>query len=84
MTEIPEHLLKRAKEAKERAAASSGDAAPAASSGPTLVHRRQNKRLLLRRSHNTSLTGPKPLAVLPPELRSKLLPRQQLPQQVVP
>ncbi|MBT6446344.1 MAG: menaquinol-cytochrome c reductase cytochrome b subunit [Acidimicrobiaceae bacterium] len=32
MTEIPEHLLKRAKEAKERAAASSGDAAPAASS----------------------------------------------------
>ncbi|MDC1388764.1 menaquinol-cytochrome c reductase cytochrome b subunit [Acidimicrobiales bacterium] len=33
MTEIPEHLLKRAKEAKERAAASSGDAAPAASSG---------------------------------------------------
>ena len=31
MTEIPEHLLKRAKEAKERAAASSGDAAPAAS-----------------------------------------------------
>ena len=31
MTEIPEHLLKRAKEAKERAAASSADAAPAAS-----------------------------------------------------
>ena len=83
MTEIPEHLLKRAKEAKERAAASSGDAAPAASSA-TLVHRRQNKRLLLRRSHNTSLTGPKPLAVLPPELRSKLLSPQQLPQQVVP
>jgi len=29
MTEIPEHLLKRAQEARERAAASSGDAAPA-------------------------------------------------------
>jgi len=30
MTEIPEHLLKRAQEAKERAAAAAGDAAPAA------------------------------------------------------
>lgn len=33
MTEIPEHLLKRAKEAKERAAAASGDAAPAGDAG---------------------------------------------------
>ncbi len=35
MTEIPEHLLKRAKEAKERAAAASGDAAPAAAGEST-------------------------------------------------
>ena len=35
MTEIPEHLLKRAKEARERAAAESGEAAPSEPAEPT-------------------------------------------------